>query len=203
MFKKSLTLILCSSLLLLLGCDFRPRHKVIEYQEEVKLSDGSFIWVDIKRHYTWSGWAPGGGSGAYMPGIVEISWDTGFPNVGRKSVFFARQVFLIDKIDNVWFVAGVKNNNEKIISSNSINCNKLGFFVGNNGCIVALDKTGNFVKKQPTILDGYKMNILYSIGIKDWGTLPEPLANTKISWNHALTLQQTQTKSNQYIGKQW
>ena len=185
---------------------FQPSTKVIEYDEEVKLHDGSMIWVHIKRHYGLVGGAigdPGWRESTYMPSAVEISWDTGFEGVGRKSVFFARQVFLIDKIDNVWFVAGAKNTSEKIISSNSFNCNTVGFFVGDNGCIVALDKTGNFVKEKPTILDGYKMNILYSIGIKDWGTLPEPLLNSKISWNQALTLQQTQTKSNQYIGKQW
>ena len=126
---------------------FQPQTKVIEYDEEVKLHDGSMIWVHIKRHYGLVGGISAGQGASYMPGAVEISWDTGFPNVGRKSVFFARQVFLIDKIDNVWFVAGAKNTSEKIISSNSFNCNTVGFFVGDNGCIVALDKTGNFVKK--------------------------------------------------------
>lgn len=87
MFKKSLSFILCSSLLLL-GCDFRPAHKVIEYQEEVKLSDGSFIWVDIKRHYRLAG--EPFQKANYLPSIVEISWDTGFLNVGRQSVFFMK-----------------------------------------------------------------------------------------------------------------
>lgn len=46
-------------------------QKVIEYDEEVKLSDGSMIWVHIKRHYVRAG-ELGGGTG-YLPKEVEIS----------------------------------------------------------------------------------------------------------------------------------
>ncbi|STY99627.1 Uncharacterised protein [Moraxella lacunata] len=84
MFKKSIIPILCSSLLLL-GCDFRPAHKVIAYQEEVKLSDGSFIWVDIKRHYRLAG--ESFQKANYLPSIVEISWDTGFLGMVVRLVF--------------------------------------------------------------------------------------------------------------------
>ncbi len=47
------------------------------------------------------------------------------------------------------------------------------------------------------------MNILYSIGIKDWGLVPKPLANTKLFWNEKLKLQATQKTKRQVIGRDW
>ncbi|MDO5651078.1 MAG: hypothetical protein Q4G13_02940, partial [Moraxella sp.] len=79
-------------------------HKIIEYDEEVKLHDGTMIWVHIKRHYR-------GSSGSiasittyftpiYTPTEVEISWDTGFEGVGRRSIVFGGQIALIDRYEN-------------------------------------------------------------------------------------------------------
>ncbi|MFB2578066.1 MULTISPECIES: hypothetical protein [unclassified Acinetobacter] len=107
-------------------------NKVIEYDEEVKLHDGSMIWVHIKRHYSWSGWAPAM-SGAYQAGVVEVSWDTGFPNVGRKSVFFYDGLFLVDKIDGIWYVAGQKN---------------LPFKLSKHNIFALLVKNTNLIKSQ-------------------------------------------------------
>ncbi len=53
--KKLLTTLLLS-LPLLSSCDvlksqLQPKTMTIEYDEEVKLHDGSMIWVHIIRHY--------------------------------------------------------------------------------------------------------------------------------------------------------
>ena len=85
---------------------FQPQTKTIEYDEQVKLHNGEMIWVHITRHYKLVGGAigdPGWRESTYMPSAVEISWDTGFPNVGRKSVFFDKRVAFIDKFDGFWY----------------------------------------------------------------------------------------------------
>lgn len=87
-------LLLALSLLPILGScslfDTRPKTMTIEYEEEVKLHDGEMIWLHITRHYLLVGGGALGDPGAfeknYMPKEVEISWDTGFEGVGRKSV---------------------------------------------------------------------------------------------------------------------
>lgn len=146
---------------LLTSCSgwFKPKTMTIEYDEEVKLHDGSMIWVHITRHYFYTSEPAHGG--AYMPSKVEISWDTGFEGVGRKSVFFNDQMSLIDKFNDVWYVAGAKNNGAPKMLNDSINCNSIGFFVGDNGCVVSIDKQGAFIKKDPKDLNNPKVNILY------------------------------------------
>ena len=88
---------------------FQPDTKVIEYDEEVKLHDGSMIWVHIKRHYGLVGGISAGQGASYMPGVVEISWDTGFPNVGRKKVTYSQGFAFINKFDNKWYLYGVNS----------------------------------------------------------------------------------------------
>ncbi|MDO5651140.1 MAG: hypothetical protein Q4G13_03250, partial [Moraxella sp.] len=77
-------------------------HKVIEYDEEVKLSDGTMIWVNIKRHYrgTFGLKAYQRLGTTYRPREVEIGWDTGFDGVGRRSIVFGGQIALIDRYEN-------------------------------------------------------------------------------------------------------
>lgn len=74
MFKKFIKSVLFPlSIMPLIGsCSpFDYFQKVMEYDKEVKLSDGSMIWVHIKRHYVRAG-ELGGGTG-YLPKEVEIS----------------------------------------------------------------------------------------------------------------------------------
>lgn len=142
MLKKFLIIILILSLLIS-ACDFRPSHKVIAYQEEVKLSDGSMIWVDIKRHYSWSGWAPGGGSGAYLPGVVEISWDTGFPSVGKKTMISdadSSAIYTLDKRNGMWYVAMNVNRSLDFYKNNVGNEISYGIMV------YVINDSGQFVK---------------------------------------------------------
>ena len=93
---------------------FQPETKVIEYDEEVKLHDGSMIWVHIKRHYERSNgreisnWFQGYEKG-WGAKEVEISWDTGFPNVGRKKVTYSQSFAFINKFDNKWYLYGVNS----------------------------------------------------------------------------------------------
>ena len=146
---------------------FQPKTKVIEYDEEVKLHDGSMIWVHIKRHYVLVGGAlgdPGAFKKGYAPKEVEISWDTGFPNVGRKSVFFQEQIFTLDKINNYWFVYGGSDNQKNTLESGTINCNSVGTMYFNNAnCLVKINSSGQFIKP---ILEDIQLiqhgNILYS-----------------------------------------
>ncbi len=209
MFKKSLSFILISSPLLLV-CDFRPEHKVIEYQEEVKLSDGSFIWVDIKRHYGWSGWAPGGGSGAYMPGIVEISWDTGFPNVGRQSVFFdGENAFeFIDKVENLWYVEGGKTrcNTNNIIggvyNESNICIQGLGTRLNHSAYLYVVGDRG-FLKNRS--LDELSPKTTYNIldvrQLRDIGDPPIEFNGQRISWQQKLNLQSSRKGYGNIFGK--
>ncbi len=202
MFKKYLIAILSTSLLL--GCDFRPSTKVIEYQEEVKLSDGSMIWVDIKRHYRLAG-EPFQKKN-YLPSIVEISWDTGFPNVGRQSVFFDDRVYLIDKIDGAWYVVGYrypyKGSREGI---NAVNCRDVGYLINRDyDCVFSMDKSGNFPKTNtPTYkLNDIQMNILNTTLLRNDGNpMKEFLDKSSLSWYDKLELQKTQPTDNRLIGR--
>lgn len=148
MFKKSLTFILISSLLLL-GCDNRPAHKVIEYQEEVKLSDGSMIWVDIKRHYRLAG--EPFQKANYLPSIVEISWDTGFPNVGRKTMISnadnSSAIYTLDKNNDMWYIAMNVNRSSDFYQHNIGNEINYGIMV------YVINDDGQFVKtnNMPTL----------------------------------------------------
>lgn len=176
---------------------FQPQTKVIEYDEEVKLHDGSMIWVHITRHYKLVGGAigdPGWRESTYMPSAVEISWDTGFPNVGRKSVFFDDYVGIIDKYNGNWFIAGEKNasGNRKI--QGSTNCNNVGIFITSR-CVVAINQQGEYFKPNKNdIYNIINQNIIYPMQIKDWGDIPDPLHNTKLSWNEKLNLDKSQSK---------
>ncbi len=201
--KKPLKLLstLLLSIPLLSSCSglFKPKTMTIEYDEEVKLHDGSMIWVHITRHYFLAGEIAHGS--AYMPSNVEISWDTGFKGVGRKSVFFTSYIGLVDKYDGKWYVVGAKNNGSPEKIGNSINCNNIGVFLGTNSCMVVVDESGNFIKVNPDdIYNINTKNILYPIGIKDWGMIPSPLNKTRVSWNQKIALQKTQEERRQEIG---
>ena len=178
---------------------FQPKHKVIEYDEEVKLHDGSMIWVHIKRHYRLVGGGALGDPGAfekgYMPGPVEISWDTGFPNVGRKSIFF-KNVAYIGKYDNEWYVFGFTPQGYSSQQYESTSCQSVGLQVGKFGCVVIVNANG-FVKTpySNSNIEWKGWNILYPIGIKDWGSIPEPLNRQRLSWFNKLELEKTQPQN--------
>lgn len=200
-------LVAVASVSLLTGCfvqtDPRPRTKVIEYDEEVKLHDGSMIWVHIKRHYVLAGGGalgdPGAFKAGYVPKEVEISWDTGFPNVGRKSVFFDDQVALINKYNDIWYIAGARNSSnfpEKI--NDSINCNNVGSFTGSLGCVVSVTKDGNFRKPNPDDLYKFnQMNILYPLVPID------KLNNMNLSWATKLNIEKDSSTYQKTIGQSY
>ena len=182
---------------------FQPSTKVIEYDEEVKLHDGSMIWVHIKRHYRLVGGGALGDPGAfekgYMPGPVEISWDTGFPNVGRKSVFFDN-LSVFDKFDNKWYLfGGIENGYQKFID-NSINVSSIGTKVGSTAYLVILNENGEFLQTNKNELSKLtQTNILNPINIKDWGYVPEPLNGKRLTWVYKIELQNQQPKQYQFI----
>ena len=181
---------------------FQPSTKVIEYDEEVKLHDGSMIWVHIKRHYGLVGGAigdPGWRESTYMPGAVEISWDTGFPNVGRKSVFFDN-LSVFDKFDNKWYLfGGIENGYQKFID-NSINVSSIGTKVGSTAYLVILNENGEFLQTHKNELSKLtQTNILNPINIKDWGYVPEPLNGKRLTWVYKIELQNQQPKQYQFI----
>lgn len=165
----------------------------IEYDEEVKLHDGEMIWVHITRHYLLVGGGALGDPGAfeknYMPKEVEISWDTGFEGVGRKSVYFDSYVGIIDKYDGKWYVAGNKNTFDKNLYEDSINCNSVGVFIGRLRCVVAINQQGEFVKALSEALYNINnTNIIYPLDVKGWGLVPRALDGTKVTWNEKLSL---------------
>lgn len=183
---------------------FQPKTKVIEYDEEVKLHDGSMIWVHIKRHYVLVGGAlgdPGAFKKGYAPKEVEISWDTGFPNVGRKSVFFQEQIFTLDKINNYWFVYGGSDNQKNTLESGTINCNSVGTMYFNNAnCLVKINSSGQFIKP---ILEDIQLiqhgNILYSYNFE----FINSQANRKLSWENKIALQSSYPLKSQMVGKKF
>lgn len=205
--KKMLKRLMIVSLMImpfLSACDFRPKHKVIEYQEEVKLSDGSFIWVDIKRHYRLAG--EPFQKANYLPSIVEISWDTGFEGAGRKSVFFYDRVYFIDKIDGAWYVIGKSYPYEGSLDKiRSVNCRDYGVLMNKDyHCIFRINGQGNHIKSRITFeqLTAHHINILNTTLLRDDGNpMKEFLDKTKLSWTNKLELQTTQPKDNQLIGR--
>ena len=185
---------------------FQPKTKVIEYDEEVKLHDGSMIWVHIKRHYERSNgreisnWFQGYEKG-WGAKEVEISWDTGFPNVGRKSVFFQEQIFTLDKINNYWFVYGGSDNQKNTLESGTINCNSVGTMYFNNAnCLVKINSSGQFIKP---ILEDIQLiqhgNILYSYNFE----FINSQANRKLSWENKIALQSSYPLKSQMVGKKF
>ena len=182
---------------------FQPETKVIEYDEEVKLHDGSMIWVHIKRHYERSSgreisnWFQGYEKG-WGAKEVEISWDTGFPNVGRKSVFFDKRVAFIDEFDGFWYLVGTKNSLDKPLKINdSINCSTIGTLINSNhDCLVTLNQKNESLPNLTKDLSVVNMNILYTEGIN-----MDVLKGTKLSWTKKLEIQTTQMKSNQSVNK--
>lgn len=116
MFKNPLISI--TTLFLLLFTTLSGCSKSIKYKEEVKLSDGTMIWVDIERFYMLSSSAVGDG-GSFFPSSnnmyytshrMEVSWDTGFEGIGRQTLEFDGSIgfALIDKISNTWYIYGTK-----------------------------------------------------------------------------------------------
>ena len=197
---KSLILIL--SLLPLSACSswFQPETMTIEYEEEVKLHDGEMIWVHITRHYGMVGGVSSGHGKSYMPGNVEISWDTGFEGVGRKSVFFKRQIFVTDKINNEWYVYGASDRNMTGSYNQSISCNDVGtlYFNGAN-CLVKVDSSGKFLKPdEAEIIKLIRGNILYSYSFDE----TKSLENEKLSWQQKLSIQSGKPKKYQLVNKQ-
>ena len=185
---------------------FEPKHKVIEYDEEVKLHNGGMIWVHIKRHYERSNgreisnWLQGYEKG-WGAKEVEISWDTGFPNVGRKSVFFQEQIFTLDKINNYWFVYGGSDNQKNTLESGTINCNSVGTMYFNNAnCLVKINSSGQFIKP---ILEDIQLiqhgNILYSYNFE----FINSQANRKLSWENKIALQSSYPLKSQMVGKKF
>ena len=161
----------------------------IEYDEEVKLHDGEMIWVHITRHYGLVGGVPSGHGKSYMPSAVEISWDTGFEGVGRKSVYFSRYIGIIDKYDGKWYVAGNKNTTDKNLYEDSINCNSVGVFIGRLRCVVAINQQGEFVKALPKDLYNINStNIIYPLDVGGWGLVPRALDGKKVTWDEKLSL---------------
>ncbi len=198
--KKLLSALLLSIPLLSACSDmFKPKTMTIEYDEEVKLHDGSMIWVHITRHYGLVGEIAHGS--AYMPGNVEISWDTGFKGVGRKSVYFNKSVSIINKYDDKWYVVGWRPKYSAKNITNSVNCAEFGSRV-KGICLVSVNQQGDLL---PANIDDVhkinKMNILYPIGIDDWGSVPKFLDGKKLTWQDKLALQKRQSEQYRKIGK--
>ncbi|WP_352257987.1 hypothetical protein [Psychrobacter sp. TB55-MNA-CIBAN-0194] len=200
-------LLLAITLLPLSACSalVGPKDLTIEYDEEVKLHDGEMIWVHITRHYIEGGGKEisemfrGGGKNV-IPTYVEISWDTGFEGVGRKSVFFDN-VMSVSKYDGEWYVTGSKGMTNSKIINESLNCTEVGVSYG-NGCTVAINSQGFFKpdsNSEKLVFKGW--NILYPIGIKDWGSVPRPLDGKKITWSEKIELESQQSERFKRITK--
>ena len=142
---------------------FQPKTKVIEYDEEVKLHDGSMIWVHIKRHYVLVGGAlgdPGAFKKGYAPKEVEISWDTGFPNVGRKKVTYSQGFAFINKFDNKWYLYGV--------NSPSQTTENKGARVNNGVTYMTIIDNSGYVSNQDISNEIKYINILNPTFADDW-----------------------------------
>ena len=180
---------------------FQPDTKVIEYDEEVKLHDGGMIWVHIKRHYGLVGGISAGQGASYMPGVVEISWDTGFPNVGRKSVFFT-SIQIFEKYQNNFYIVGGTPSDSRQTIGNSLNCKYIGTPILQRRCLVSLNDKGEFFASNISIVNNFnQMNILYPYGIEGFSEIPTMLENKKLNWNEKLMYQQKQIANYQRIGK--
>ncbi|MFW2176854.1 MULTISPECIES: hypothetical protein [unclassified Moraxella] len=173
---------------------FQPQTKVIEYDEEVKLHDGSMIWVHIKRHYERSNgreisnWFQGYEKG-WGAKEVEISWDTGFPNVGRKSLEFTKNISLIDKVNNKWYVGGFTPQcKSPCIKDSYIKLNAVG-------SLAVINNLGNF-ELNASLNDlpkNIQHNILSPEKVNDWDSLT--MSINKLSWSDKLTIQKTNPQS--------
>ncbi|MDN3453740.1 MULTISPECIES: hypothetical protein, partial [unclassified Psychrobacter] len=189
-------LLLAITLLPLSACSalVGPKDLTIEYDEEVKLHNGEMIWVHITRHYIEGGGKEisemfRGGGKSVIPTHVEISWDTGFEGVGRKSVYFKSYVGIIDKYNGKWYVVGNKNTTDKNLYEDSINCNSVGAFIGRLRCVVALNQQGDFVKAlSEDLYHINSTNIIYPSDVEGWGSVPRTLDGRKITWNEKLSL---------------
>lgn len=191
--SQILGLLMLTSLLSACPSWFQPSTKVIEYDEEVKLHDGSMIWVHIKRHYgrssgceisnCFQGYEKGWGAKE-----VEISWDTGFEGVGRKSVFFDALV-TIDKYDDTWYIGGTKNNNVQNMNG-SVSCDKYGIFIEGYKCIIAMNKNG-FVQLEANneVLARLRRNIFYPSSVSSSQLSQEDLKGSKLNWETKMSLQ--------------
>ena len=203
--KKAIPLL---AMIPLLGAcsPFQPKTKVIEYDEEVKLHDGSMIWVHIKRHYERSNgreisnWFQGYEKG-WGAKEVEISWDTGFPNVGRKSVFFT-SIQIFEKYQNNFYIVGGTPSDSRQTIGNSLNCKYIGTPILQRRCLVSLNDKGEFFASNISIINNFnQMNILYPYGIEGFSEIPTILENKKLNWNEKLMYQQKQIANYQRIGK--
>ncbi len=201
--KKPLKLLsaLLLAIPLLSSCSdmFKPKTMTIEYDEEVKLHDGSMIWVHITRHYFLAGEIAHGS--AYMPSNVEISWDTGFKGVGRKSVFFDDLITFINKYEGKWYVSGGSSSTPPKLYPDSKSCKIVGVTL-DTICVVTVNDKGEFIPANPNIVYKInKMNLIHPYGIDDWGLVPQFLDGKKISWNEKLSLEKRQTKHFRHLEK--
>ena len=173
---------------------FQPQTKVIEYDEEVKLHDGSMIWVHIKRHYgrssgceisnCFQGYEKGWGAKE-----VEISWDTGFPNVGRKSLEFTKNVSLIDKIDNKWYVGGFTPQCiSPCVKDNYIKLNAVGSLA-----VINSNDEFDLNASLQDLPQNIQHNILSPEKVKEWDSLSMRI--NKLSWSDKLDIQKTNPQS--------
>ncbi|MDO5638214.1 MAG: hypothetical protein Q4G18_13350 [Myroides sp.] len=188
---------------------FKPSNKVIQYQEEVKLSNGEMIWVDIKRHYWLSGGAlgdPGSFQGNYMPGVVEISWDTGFEGVGRKKLSFINDIYLLDKIDGRWYVIGDTYGRVFDFDKSELhNCVTSGTYTPRIHispiCLVIINDQDVFEKPTKDAVKNVVFNILYADGMGGKNINSESLNEKKLSWQEKIFIQENFPKFIQYVGK--
>lgn len=189
-----------SSLLSACAGMFKPKRTTIEYDEQVKLHTGEMIWVHITRHYFLSGGAigdPGWDTPNYMPSAVEISWDTGFKGVGRKSVFFDEYVGIIDKYNDKWYVIGEGSKNRTL--PNSTSSEEVGFSIDGRQ-IVVVNQKGEFVEVNPEDIQKFnRKNIIFPYSINDWGLFPQPLNGKKLTWQDKLSLQEQQPSKRQTL----
>ena len=195
-------LLLALTLLPLCACSslFKPKTMTIEYDEEVKLHDGEMIWVHITRHYyRYSGALgdTGGMTSSYHPTEVEISWDTGFEGVGRKSVYFKRQILTIDKINNEWYVYGATERNRTGSYNQSLICNDIGtIYFNGSTCLVKISTSGEFLKADKDEIYKLKnLNILFSESVEE----TKKLDKQRITWQKKLDMQYGKSKEDQTI----
>ena len=184
---------------------FQPKHKVIEYDEEVKLHDGSMIWVHIKRHYERSSgseisnWFQGYEKG-WGAKEVEISWDTGFPNVGRKSVFFDDGFEFIDKYQKKWYVSGGMTDESNIKKNGYDGIGNRSKF---SAYLYVIDENGRFLlnKKRNELPDDALYNILDLRGLQSISKPPIELENKNLSWQQKTELHKNQNTYGLYFGQ--
>ena len=203
------SILLTLTALLLLSCDERKQKVLerftIEYDEEVRLHDGKMIWVHITGFYIENSSGEG-----YSTYTTEISWDSGFKDVGSVSVFFDDEISVIDKYNDKWYVMG-----DGFFSMiglpdypHSVNCKEVGIVLDANTCITALTSEGEFLEPQP--LDIYKefyeinkTNIFDPRKLDSWSTKPTQFAkNNKLTWHEKLELEKLGRKDLPMLGEE-